>query len=63
MIEARIITVADVVEAMSSHRPYRPAPGIKKALAEIRKNRGVLYESEAVDICIKLFKTNEFSFD
>ncbi|MGB3480133.1 MAG: HD domain-containing phosphohydrolase [bacterium] len=63
LLEAKIIAVADVVEAMSSHRPYRPAPGIEKALAEIKKNRGKLYEPEAVDICLELFKTNEFSFD
>ncbi|MBN1188458.1 MAG: PAS domain S-box protein [Dehalococcoidales bacterium] len=53
--EARILAVADVVEAMSSHRPYRPALGIQKALEEIRQNRGILYDSDAVDACIELF--------
>ena len=45
-----------VVEAMSFHRPYRPAWGIDKALEEISKNKGILYEPEVVDVCIKLFK-------
>ena len=53
--EARIIAVADVVEAISSHRPYRPALGIDAALREILKNKGVLYDSEVVDACLKLF--------
>jgi putative nucleotidyltransferase with HDIG domain len=56
ILEARIIGVADVVEAMSSHRPYRPALGIDKALEEISKNKGILYEPKVVDACIKLFK-------
>ncbi|MBA7585929.1 hypothetical protein ES708_27922 [subsurface metagenome] len=56
IIEARIIGVADVVEAMSSHRPYRPALGIDAALEEISKNRGTFYDPEVVDACIKLFK-------
>jgi putative nucleotidyltransferase with HDIG domain len=62
IIEARIIGVADVVEAMSSHRPYRPALGIDKALEEIEKNKGILYDPEVVDACIKLFKEKEFKF-
>ncbi len=53
--EAKIIAVADVVEAMSSHRPYRPALGIDRALEEIERNRGILYDPDVVDICIKLF--------
>ncbi len=53
--ESRILAVADVVEAMSSHRPYRAALGIEKALHEIRQNRGVLYDPEVVDSCIRLF--------
>lgn len=52
---AKILAVADVVEAMASHRPYRPALSIGEALAEIEKNRGVLYEPEAVDACLRLF--------
>jgi len=63
LLEARIMCVADVVEAMSSHRPYRPAHGIDKALDEILKNRGLLYEARVVDICIMLFKEKNFSFE
>ena len=62
ILEARIIGVADVVEAMSSHRPYRPALGIDKALEEISMNKGVLYDPEVVDVCLKLFKKKEFKF-
>ena len=49
-----------MVEAMSSHRPYRPALGIDKALEEISKNKGILYDPEVVDICLKLFKKKKF---
>jgi HD-GYP domain-containing protein (c-di-GMP phosphodiesterase class II) len=63
LLEAKIICVADVVEAMSSHRPYRPALGIDKALEEISQNRGILYDSEIVDICLKLFKEKRFKFE
>lgn len=52
-LEARILAVADVVEAMSSHRPYRPALGIDEALEEIRQNKGITYDAEVVDACIK----------
>ncbi|MBU4349793.1 PAS domain S-box protein [bacterium] len=62
LIEARIMGVADVVEAMSSHRPYRPALGIDKALEEISQNRGILYDPEVVDTCLKLFKEKGFKF-
>ena len=62
LIEVRIISVADVVEAMSSHRPYRPGLGIEAALEEIEKNRGVLYDPEAVDVCLRLFKEEGFTF-
>jgi len=55
IMEARILAVADVVEAMASHRPYRPAIGINKALDEIAKNRGFLYDPEVVDACLKIF--------
>ena len=58
--EARILAVADVVEAMASHRPYRPGLGIDKALNEIECNRGRLYDSAAVDSCVKLFKNKGF---
>jgi len=63
LIEARILGVADVIEAMSSHRPYRPALGIDKALEEISKNKGILYDPEVVDICLKLFKEKGFKFE
>jgi len=61
-IEARIISVADVVEAMSSHRPYRPALGIENALSEILNNKGILYDDIVVDTCVKLFKEKKFEF-
>ena len=62
ILEARILGVADVVEAMTSHRPYRKALGIDQALEEISRNRGILYDPEVVDICKKLFIEKEFSF-
>jgi PAS domain S-box-containing protein len=55
LLESRILSVADVVEAMASHRPYRPGLGLDKALKEIGKNRGTLYDPEAVDVCLRLF--------
>lgn len=63
LIEARILSVADVVEAISSHRPYRPALGVDAALEEISKNRDVLYDPEVVDACLKLFKEKGFKFE
>lgn len=63
ILEARIITVADVVEAMAGHRPYRPALGIEKALHEIRIGRGVVYDAAVADACISLFSTNRFHFE
>lgn len=63
ILEAKIIGVADIVEAMSSHRPYRPALGIDKALEEISQNRGTLYDIKVVDACFKLFKEKEFKFE
>jgi len=60
IVEARILAVADVVEAMSSHRPYRPALGIEKALAEIVQGRGVRYDADVVDACVALFKEGRF---
>jgi PAS domain S-box-containing protein/putative nucleotidyltransferase with HDIG domain len=56
LLEARIMAVADVVESMASHRPYRPALGIEAALEEIEKNKGILYDDAVVDACLKLFK-------
>ncbi|MEK7817477.1 MAG: HD domain-containing phosphohydrolase, partial [Actinomycetota bacterium] len=54
MLEARIMAVADTVEAMASHRPYRPSLGMKAALEEIQKYKGKLYDADAVDVCIRL---------
>jgi len=54
--ESRILAVADVVEAMETHRPYRPSLGLEKALDEIAKNRGRLYDPEIVDACLRLFR-------
>lgn len=62
ILEARIVAVADVVEAMSSHRPYRPAVGIEKALEEIERYKGRHYDPEVVDACIRLFKEKGFRF-
>ncbi|MBI4939011.1 MAG: PAS domain S-box protein [Nitrosomonadales bacterium] len=61
--EARILSVADVVEAMSSHRPYRPGLGMDAAMAEIGKGRGKHFDPDAVDVCIRLFKEKYFVFD
>ena len=63
LLEARIIGIVDVVEAMSSFRPYRPELGVDKALEEISKNRGILYDPEVVDACLKLFKEKGFKFE
>jgi len=63
LLEARILSVADVVEAMASYRPYRPALGIDRALEEISQNRGVLYDPEVVDACLKLFTEKRFQFE
>ena len=56
LLESRIMVVADVVEAMASHRPYRPALGIEAALEEIEKNKGILYDDAVVDACLILFR-------
>ena len=63
IIEAKILAVADVVEAMSSHRPYRPALGIDAALDEIKKHRGKLYDPVAVDACVNLFEESAYSLN
>jgi PAS domain S-box-containing protein/putative nucleotidyltransferase with HDIG domain len=63
LLEAKILGVADVVEAMSSHRPYRPALGIAVALEEISRNKGVIYDAEVADACLKLFAENKFKFE
>lgn len=61
LMEARIIAVADVVETIHSHRPYRPAVGIERALEEIEKHRGTLYDRDAVDACLQLFREKGFT--
>jgi PAS domain S-box-containing protein len=63
LLEARIISVADVVEAMTAHRPYRPALGIDKALAEIETNRGLLYDPSVADACLRLFREKGFAIE
>lgn len=62
LLEARIIAVADVVEAMASHRPYRPALGIEPALQEISANAGKYYDADVVRACIALFRGKAFAF-
>ena len=56
VIESQILAVADVVEAMASHRPYRPTLGIEAALEEITKNKGILYNNAVADTCLRLFR-------
>ncbi|OEU47845.1 MAG: hypothetical protein BA872_06205 [Desulfobacterales bacterium C00003060] len=63
LLEAQILSVADVVEAMASHRPYRPALGLDKALEEISKHSGVLYNPEVAEACLKVFKERGFGFN
>lgn len=63
ILEARVLAVADVVEAMASHRPYRPAVGIDSALDEIRQNKDILYDADVVDTCVKLFIEKDFEFE
>ena len=62
-IEAKILGVANVVEAMSSYKSYRPALNIDEALVEIAENKNILFDPEVVDICLKLFKEKEFKFE
>ncbi len=63
MLEARILAVADVIEAMASHRPYRPAQGIGMALEEILHNKGELYDPDVVDACLRVFYEKDFAFE
>jgi len=63
LLESRIMGVADVIEAMASHRPYREAHGPSKALQEISRNRGKLYDAEVVDACLRLFYERGFEFE
>jgi PAS domain S-box-containing protein len=62
LLEAKILAVADVVEAMASSRPYRPALGVDKALEEVSQNKGILYDPEVVDACLRLFTEKRFTF-
>lgn len=62
LIGAKILAIADVVEAMSSHRPYRAALGIETALEEIERNKGKFYDPAAADACIRLFREQRFAF-
>ena len=61
-LEAKILAVADVVEAMSSHRPYRPAIGLEQALLEISEKKGILYDSKTVEACLKICREENFKF-
>jgi len=63
LLEARIVAVADVVEAISSHRPYRPTLGINFALDEITQNRAILYDANVVDACLSLFLDKNYTFN
>ena len=63
LMEARILAVADVVEAMASHRPYRPGLGIDAALDEIEKNKGTLYDKTVADACLRLFREKGFQLE
>jgi len=63
LLEARIVSVADVVEATASHRPYRPAKGIDAALQEIEDNAGILYDRAVTGACVKLFREKRFTFE
>jgi len=62
LLESRIMTVADVVEAMASHRPYRVALGIEVALKEIERGRGTVYDAGVADACVRLFAEKRFAF-
>lgn len=63
LLEARILGVADIVENMATPRSYRPAIGLDKALEEIEKNKGFLYDPGVVDACVRLFKDRKFEFN
>jgi HD-GYP domain-containing protein (c-di-GMP phosphodiesterase class II) len=63
LTEARIMTVADVVEAMASHRPYRPALGIDIAIDEIQKNSGRYYDPDAVEACRRIFEEKGYRIE
>ena len=62
LLEARVLGVADVVEAMASHRPYRPSHGLEKALEEISQNKAILYDPDVVNACLKIFAEKKYTF-
>jgi HD-GYP domain-containing protein (c-di-GMP phosphodiesterase class II) len=62
ILEARILAVADVIESMSSHRPYRPALGLDAALAQVRQEAGTKLDAQVVDACERVFREQGFSF-
>jgi HD-GYP domain-containing protein (c-di-GMP phosphodiesterase class II) len=61
LMEARVLAVADTVEAMASHRPYRPGLGIDLALAEIERGRGSAYDAQVADACLQLFREKGYA--
>ena len=63
LLEARVLCVADVVEAMASNRPYRPALGVEAALDEVARHRGGLFDEDAVDACLRIFADGSFSLE
>jgi PAS domain S-box-containing protein/putative nucleotidyltransferase with HDIG domain len=63
LLESRILAVADVVESMAAHRPYRPSLGLEAALAEVREQRGVLYDPDVADACCRLFEEKGFALE
>ena len=63
LIESQILAIADVVEAMGCHRPYRPTLGIDAALEEITKNKGILYDNKVVDACLKVFREKGYQLN
>lgn len=62
LLEAKILAVSDVVEAMATHRPYHPAQPIDMALGEISENKGKPYDPDVVEACVSVFKKKEFTF-
>jgi PAS domain S-box-containing protein/putative nucleotidyltransferase with HDIG domain len=63
LVESKILAVADVVEAIATHRPYRPGRGSEVAMEEITRGRGILYDSEVVEACVKLFRENRYKLE
>ena len=61
VVDRARMAVADVIEAMSSHRPYRPGAGIEKALAEIEQGRGATYDAKVADACLRLFRDKGYA--